>query len=429
MSNHPEQSLLLRYIDGELPGRKSRQVERHVEACWDCRAEVEELKKTVAECVRYRKEFLAEAMPDAPQTWGDIYSAFARIDRNQQDTPQRAGLLQIVRGTGFPWRWAVGATTAALAAAGALYFSGGGIPSLKKDPASATRIAEPQLLRNGADSGSAPMEVPLRPAVPSRPAAIVPGPSASISDELQVLKALHGIGADLGDPLRVSLTNGRILVAGVGVLPARQREIQGALEALPRVAVEFSDPVSSALPPETVVATPSAARPDSPGIFQPQLEAKLGGRAELDRFAGQALNWNESLMSHAYALRALAQQFPDDAILNNTDRVSLHALASDHLAAMAVPATRFENRIAPVLTAIGAKAQAHPAPNDANSTTSWQASALLVFQAARRQEMLSSVLLGVARGEKADADLPSELLGAVSELRAQLQQNQRLLGR
>ena len=80
MSSHPEQSLLLRYIDGELAARKSRQVERHMEACWDCRAEIEELKRTVAECVRYRKEFLVEAMPEPPQAWGDIYSAFARID-------------------------------------------------------------------------------------------------------------------------------------------------------------------------------------------------------------------------------------------------------------------------------------------------------------------------------------------------------------
>jgi len=66
MSNHPEQSLLLRYIDGELPGRKSRAVQRHLEACWECRTEVEELQQTVAECVRYRKQVLAEALPAPP---------------------------------------------------------------------------------------------------------------------------------------------------------------------------------------------------------------------------------------------------------------------------------------------------------------------------------------------------------------------------
>jgi len=39
------------------------------------------------------------------------------------------------------------------------------------------------------------------------------------------------------------------------------------------------------------------------------------------------------------------------------------------------------------------------------------------------------VLLGVTPGENAHADLPSELLGAVNDLRADLDQNQRLLGR
>ena len=70
---HPEQSLLLRYIDGELPARKLRELERHMEACWDCRAEVEELKKTVAECVAlYRKaRFWRKRFPDATSIMGE----------------------------------------------------------------------------------------------------------------------------------------------------------------------------------------------------------------------------------------------------------------------------------------------------------------------------------------------------------------------
>jgi hypothetical protein len=63
------------------------------------------------------------------------------------------------------------------------------------------------------------------------------------------------------------------------------------------------------------------------------------------------------------------------------------------------------------------------------SADTWQASAEQVFQAARHIEVLSSVLLGVTPGESVHADLPSELLGAVSDLRADLDQNQRLLGR
>ena len=420
MSSHPEQPLLLRFIDGELPARKSRQVERHVEACWDCRAEVEALKRTVAECVRYRKEFLAEAMPDTPQPWGDMYAAFARVDR---DMPRQASLLRLLRGTGSPLRWAVGAATAALAIAGALYF--GGTPSTKTAPAHPNPVQEPQLLRNSAGSGAALVEVPPRPAVPSRPAAIVPGPTASISDELQVVKALHGIGADLGDPLHVSLSKGRVLVAGVGIAPERQRQIQAALDPLPRVAVEFAEPAPSALPPNAATAAAPRNSSDSPVPFQSRLEAQLGGRGEVDRLAGQVLNWNDSLMSHAYALRSLAQKFPDDVSLNETDRSFLHAIALDHLAAMASSAASLDRAIVPVLTALGATAPS----SEAVPAASWQTSAELAFQAARNVEMLSSKLLGVARGDVANVNLPSELLGAVGELRAGLEQNQRLLGR
>src|SRR5215469_13660717 len=274
---HPKPSLLLRYIDGELAARKSREIERHVEACWDCRAEVEELKQTVAECVRYRKEFLAEAMPHPPQAWGDIYAAFNRadFDANQQGTPQRTGLLQLLRGMGSPFRLAVGAATAALAIAGALYF--GGTPFIRKAPAPVIPSQEPQLFRNSAGSGAAPLEVPSRPAVPSRPTAIDPGPIASISDELQVFTALHGIGADLGDPLHISLSQRRVLVAGVGVAPERQRQIQAALGSLPRVAVEFSDPVAAMPPSDGPTAAPSSVPSESQSPFEPRLEAELGG--------------------------------------------------------------------------------------------------------------------------------------------------------
>ena len=39
---HPEEGIMLRYLDGELPGRKVRQVRSHLEACWQCRAQVED---------------------------------------------------------------------------------------------------------------------------------------------------------------------------------------------------------------------------------------------------------------------------------------------------------------------------------------------------------------------------------------------------
>src|SRR5215472_6148213 len=101
---HPQEGWLLRYIDGELPSRKSRQLERHLEACWQCRTELEELKQTVAGCVKYRQA-MATHFPPPPQQWRPLDREFDRIDAGQTKPT-------------FTWwlRWAIPAVaTAALA--------------------------------------------------------------------------------------------------------------------------------------------------------------------------------------------------------------------------------------------------------------------------------------------------------------------------
>jgi anti-sigma factor RsiW len=413
MNSHPEQALLLRYMDGELPGRKSRAVQLHLEVCSECRVEVEELQATVADCVRYRNQFLAEALPAPPQEWRDIYRDF---DRTDAASPRRAF---------FPWRWGLAAATVALAVAGVTYYKAHEASlgkTGKTEFAVANKITEP-LLRNSADSGAAPVEVPPRPAVPSRSAAIVPGPTASISDELEVLSVLHAIGADLGDPVQVSLSDNRVQVSGVGLAPQRKEKILAALEPLPNVAIHFSNPAAAPLPSDAGSA-PAPIAKTAPNPWQTKLEAQLGHGA-LERFTGQVLNWNESAMAHAYALHLLAQQFPSDTSMSSQDRATLRGLASDHLAAIATSLADFDRSLVPVLHGLGANAGS---PEPAVSTV-WQGAVEHLFQAARQVEMLSSILLGVTPAESAHADLPSELLASLSNLRADLDQNQRLLGR
>src|SRR5262252_666808 len=76
---HPAEDLLLRYLDGESP-REAESVRHHLEACWQCRAEIEELQKTVADCMRYRKLVLSELLPPPPTPWQDLSRGFARVD-------------------------------------------------------------------------------------------------------------------------------------------------------------------------------------------------------------------------------------------------------------------------------------------------------------------------------------------------------------
>jgi len=77
--SHPEEEQLLRYADGESTTCAASEIRSHLEACWQCRAELEELQKTVGECVRYRKNVLQRHLvPPAP--WTDIYRGFAEVD-------------------------------------------------------------------------------------------------------------------------------------------------------------------------------------------------------------------------------------------------------------------------------------------------------------------------------------------------------------
>src|SRR5579862_3419211 len=90
---HPGEEQLLRYTDGELEPRQARKVEAHLKACWQCRAELEEIGNTVSECVRYRKQVLAEHLPSPPARWTDLSAGFDEIDRAYS----RASRMAVIR--------------------------------------------------------------------------------------------------------------------------------------------------------------------------------------------------------------------------------------------------------------------------------------------------------------------------------------------
>ncbi len=550
-TQHPEDGLLLRYIDGELSRRKGRQVESHLKACWQCRTEIEELEETVAGCVRYRRNVLQTYLPDPPNPWPDLYREFARIDSSASGeshmvAKQLAARFVALLGRAMVRRWALGAV-AALVMVCAVWYQFRETPSvqaavlLKRAVLAAEAQATParrviqirtktqkftrtlgsrravaaeastapiqaklqtahfdwedplsaksyQAWRNGVaakqdevtatqasyrirtvaaegelasaslvlrtadlrpveerlefrdkewveltditdattrDDGSpvaTNVEPPVRPAVPSRLAATLSGP-ASISDELQVLSALHEIGADLGDPVQVELSGGRVAVGGVGISPERQRQIHDLLDAVPHVTVQFSEPAAATAPAEP--ASPDIAGAGvAPVGFQARVEKQLGGHAEFEKFSARILDRNEALMSRAYALRRLSERFPADDGLTARDREVLRDMARQHAAALAGEVAAIERALAPLLVSMGGSAVSRPAATH----TSWQPATAELFHASHRLEVLVSVLLGVTPGSSATERLPSDLLSAIGEVRANLDSCQRLLG-
>jgi hypothetical protein len=111
--SHPPEEELLRYVDGELDSRGGRDIRKHLEACWQCRVALDELQKTVAECVRYRKNVLEQHLPPPPAPWPDIYRQFSEIDAERQEHGWRNKLSQVLQIR----RWAPVAIAALIACA------------------------------------------------------------------------------------------------------------------------------------------------------------------------------------------------------------------------------------------------------------------------------------------------------------------------
>src|SRR4051812_6039777 len=99
---HPEEGILLRYLDGELPRRKNRQVRSHLEACWQCRAQAEDLQGIVTECVKYRKE-VASSMPFPPAEWGSLNFELVEAELASQSLFVRLARLFSPRQPGMRW--------------------------------------------------------------------------------------------------------------------------------------------------------------------------------------------------------------------------------------------------------------------------------------------------------------------------------------
>src|SRR5205085_2330130 len=112
------------------------------------------------------------------------------------------------------------------------------------------------------------------------------GSPDDLSGELQVVAALHRLGADLGDPVEIARQGGQVVVSGTGIPPQRQKQIHGLLDPLPNVVVRFSDPdfPAGAPPVQTEPAARDAAGP-AQSRYQARIEERLGGRPQFERFS------------------------------------------------------------------------------------------------------------------------------------------------
>jgi hypothetical protein len=233
---------------------------------------------------------------------------------------------------------------------------------------------------------------------------------ATPEEELRVFAALSAIDADGEDPIEVSFDRSRqhVLVTGIGLPPARRKEVEEALRNLPNTVVNFdSGQIVHAGKEIKSNADTYSADVNSP--FRQTLESKAGGTQQLQTITDRALEASNKLFARSHALLVLAQKFPPavERTLGTSGQITLRTLRQRHAFTLKQTALQLGEALKPLLNS-SAAAKELPAA----SSLPWQQSAEQLFATARNLDGTVSRLLTAPSeeaGEKALFQLPNDL--------------------
>jgi hypothetical protein len=418
---HPNGEQLLRYADGELAAREIPAVRAHLEACWQCRMELAEFHKTINECVRYRKNVLQTHLPSPPAPWGDIQRKFTEADaslgRPSIFTQWRAAVSGLILG---PRKWAAASLLLGVIVVAATLRFRSDQPLLQPGPSPTEQrlnAASSEIPKQAIPAAPA-LSAPTGPNTPSEGALPATMPAATAADELRVFVALHLVGADLGEPVQVTRSEGRIHVSGLGIEPGRQSRILAALSAIPNLDIRFTEAASGAQQIADFAPAGTVSSAASKSGFQEQILRQLGTRAAFEHFSNQVFERSENVMARAHAIRRLAQRFPVEVEygMSSGERQMLLDLRRQHLGMLdreSDELRRAAQSAVPAAT-IPEPPQSRPA--------SWQSAAEELFLSSRQVERSLAIALGASPGEMT-AD---RLFTDVAQLKGSIEANRRL---
>lgn len=233
---------------------------------------------------------------------------------------------------------------------------------------------------------------------------------ASAEDTLHVLAALNKIGADVGEPIDVSIdpAGRRVVVRADGLSAERKQQIEQVLEPLPRVAVEFDAGGPSTLP----VQTPAQEQftTSVPGPLQQQLESNFGGPAALQEVTDQVLEASALALARAHSVQVLAEKFPSGVETEFTaeDAELLHELRRRHVLELTRLVKQIRTELKPLLT---------PSNNPSGPLAQpWQSGVRELVEAAQEMDRLLNHLLAGSYSLAAGEEMLLRLAPAIERL-------------
>jgi hypothetical protein len=118
-NGHLTDKQLLLYADGELATKEGAHCRAHMEACWTCRARLDDLQGTIKEIVNFRNHVLLPMAPDPSRHWDGLDPRMDELDKTIEKPPIMNRLSGLFRWGVLAPRYAVFAVLV-LAALGSL---------------------------------------------------------------------------------------------------------------------------------------------------------------------------------------------------------------------------------------------------------------------------------------------------------------------
>jgi hypothetical protein len=222
------------------------------------------------------------------------------------------------------------------------------------------------------------VENPVQPPAVSQPAPPSPAPMvrstsalATSSDELHVIAVLHGIGADLGEPIQVERQGPVVLVRVTGLDENRRNQIRTALASMASVDLQFEDLRANGAPAPAPGA-PAAVPAEKSNPLIAELQGRLGAAVSTSALTDQLIDATDRASERAFALRSLARRFPPEAAahLSREDAAMLNTMARDHAEALRQAMEEIRRVLSPILPAASGSTSI-----PASATISWQTAA------------------------------------------------------
>jgi hypothetical protein len=252
--------------------------------------------------------------------------------------------------------------------------------------------------------------------VPATPGHPIESQTAGPSEEVRLVAALHGIGADLGEPIEISRQASNLVVIAMGLTRARREELLKAVGKLPGVQVRFDEPQMM-----TAQSSPlQTARRNSSGVLsalQLELQNQLADPDSIQEVTNGVLDTSEAALARAYALRALAHRFSPEVEkqLSASDVAVLEGIRRDYLQSLSARVKDMDRQLRPALAGL---TQTRPATS-AIVNGPWQSRAQQIFESMQRVDQLVNALLA-GSGERGNDGTPSDLAVALNRLDALL---------